>query len=101
MRAVVPFRNKREIGVIVGVDTPTAGVTPKPVHSLPDGEPVLGPALLELCRWISQYYVVPLGIAIRTVLPNALTSHAAPAPPRKKQRVATLGVEIASLVQRE
>src|SRR5689334_18657033 len=69
MRAVVPFRNRREIGVIVGPSEPQAGITPKPVVALPDSEPVVGKALLSLGEWIAEYYVVPLGIAIRTALP--------------------------------
>ena len=101
MRAVVPFRNRREIGVIVEVAGAPNGVTPKPVFALPDTEPVLSDELLRLCRWISDYYVVPLGLAIRTVLPAALGSHTAPEPSRKTRRVASLGVALESLVQRD
>jgi primosomal protein N' (replication factor Y) (superfamily II helicase) len=101
MRAVVPFRNRREIGVIVETAGAPNGVTPKPVNALPDTAPVLGDELLRLCRWMSEYYVVPLGVAIRTVLPAALGSHAEPEPSRRTRRVAALGVELASLVQRD
>jgi len=86
MRAVVPFRNKREMGVIVGVGELAPGVTPKKVFALPDTEPVIGEDLLAVCQWIAEYYVVPLGIAIRTVLPAALGSQAAPEPSRRTRR---------------
>jgi primosomal protein N' (replication factor Y) (superfamily II helicase) len=101
MRAVVPFRNRREIGVIVETADAPNGVTPKPVAALPDTEVVLGDELLRIARWMSDYYVVPLGVAIRTVLPAALGSHDEPEPSRRTRRVATLGVELASLVQRD
>ena len=78
MRAVVPFRNRKEIGVIVSEGREQNGVIPKPVDSLPDAEPVIGASLLSLCEWMAEYYVVPLGIAIRTALPGALASHVAP-----------------------
>ncbi|MDB4874603.1 MAG: primosomal protein [Gemmatimonadetes bacterium] len=101
MRAVVPFRNRREMGVIVGVDEPADGVVPKLVHALPDTEPVLSADMLALCRWMSEYYIVPLGIAIRTALPAALSSQAAPAPTQKKRRVAVVQRELESLAQRD
>ena len=101
MRAVVPFRSRSEIGVIVEVVGAPDGVTAKPVAALPDTEPVLGDELLRLCRWMSEYYIVPLGIAIRSVLPAALGSHADPEPTRRTRRVAAVGVELASLVQRD
>ena len=101
MRAVVPFRNRREIGVIVGAGEPPAGVAPKPVIALPDTEPVLGAELLRLCRWISEYYVVPLGVAIRSVLPAALASHDVPEPARRTRRVASIRRELESLLRRD
>jgi primosomal protein N' (replication factor Y) len=101
MRAVVPFRNRREIGVIVSVETTSAGVSPKRVHELPDTEPVLSADLLALCAWISEYYIVPLGIAIRTALPAALTSEATPAPVRRHRRVATVLNDLESLAERD
>ena len=74
MRAVVPFRSRREVGVIVGPsEPPPSGIAPKRVLSLPDAEPVLGASVLALCRWMSEYYVVPLGLAVRSVLPSSMT----------------------------
>src|SRR5690242_3097402 len=68
MRAVVPFRNRREVGVIVGQAQPSDKVTPKRVHALPDAEPIMSPAMLDLARWLAEYYIVPLGVAIRSML---------------------------------
>ncbi len=101
MRAVVPFRNRREIGVIVAHADAAPGVTPKQVHALPDTEPVLSDAMLALCTWMAEYYIVPLGVAIRCALPAALSSHVAPEPPRRTRRVAVLRRDLASLIRRE
>src|SRR5947207_15818678 len=72
-RVVVPVRNRRELGIIVGPAQPAPGVTPKRVLQLPDAEPVLRGELLALCRWIAEYYVAPPGIFSRTALPTAIT----------------------------
>ena len=101
MRAVVPFRNRREMGVIVAIDELAPGITPKRVVALPDTEPVLSDEMLALCRWMSDYYVVPLGIAIRSAVPAVLLSQAAPAPAQKTQRIATLADTLPSLIDRD
>jgi primosomal protein N' (replication factor Y) (superfamily II helicase) len=101
MRAVVPFRNRREIGVIVGAAEPQAGVSPKAVALLPDAEPILSAEMLALCAWMAEYYIVPLGVALRCAMPAALASHVAPDPVRRKRRVAALRRDLPSLIHRE
>jgi primosomal protein N' (replication factor Y) len=101
-RVVVPLRNGREVGVCVGLsDVSPLKRRPKPVLESPDGKPAVGRSLLDLCKWMSDYYVVPLGVTLRTVLPAALTGADDPHPTQKKQRVVRLGVEIPSLLQRD
>jgi primosomal protein N' (replication factor Y) len=101
-RVVVPFRNKREVGICVGgADVTPLKRTPKAVLESPDAEPAISPELLELCRWMAEYYVVPLGIALRTALPAAMSGADDPTPSRKTQRVVRIGVEMPSLLHRE
>jgi primosomal protein N' (replication factor Y) len=101
-RVVVPLRNGKEIGVCVGVgDASPLKRKPKAILESPDAEPAVGRSLLELCRWISDYYIVPLGVALRTALPAALTGAEDPHPTRKTQRIVRLGVDIPSLLQRD
>src|SRR4051812_42434330 len=76
MRAVVPFRAKKLLGVIIGPSEPRPGVTIKRVAALPDERPVVAEALIRLADWMSRYYVVPIGIVMRTMLPVALTGAA-------------------------
>ena len=101
MRAVVPFRNRKEIGVIVGGSELPEGVTPKRVHALPDSEPVVSEGILSLCAWMAEYYIVPLGVALRTALPAALGSHATPEPSRRTRRVAEIRRDMPSLLRRD
>jgi primosomal protein N' (replication factor Y) len=101
-RVVVPLRNGKEIGVVVGIsDASPLKRKPKAVLESPDAEPAIGASLLELCKWMADYYIVPLGVTLRTVLPAALTGAEDPHPTRKTQRVVRVGVDIPSLLQRD
>jgi primosomal protein N' (replication factor Y) (superfamily II helicase) len=101
MRAVVPFRNRRQLGVIIGPATAAEGVRIREVHSLPDDAPVLDEGMLALCRWMAEYYVAPLGVVLRSVLPVALTGAATPTPSTRSRRVAVIAQELPSLMDRE
>ena len=101
-RVVVPLRSGKEVGVCIGVsDVSPLKRKPKAVLESPDAEPAVGPSLLELCKWMADYYIVPLGVVLRTVLPAALTGARDPRPSRKTRRVVKLGTDIPSLLQRD
>ncbi|MCC6318794.1 MAG: primosomal protein N' [Gemmatimonadaceae bacterium] len=110
-RVVVPFRSRREIGIVVGShdgDPPDSHAPDahsprvlKAVHAWPDAEAAIRPALLETCRWMAQHYVAPLGVALRSALPVLLTSATAPAPPGKRQRVVVIERLLDSLMARD
>ena len=101
-RVVVPLRSGKEIGVCVAVgDASPLKRKPKAVLESPDAKPAVSRSLLELCKWMSDYYIVPLGVALRTALPAALTGAEDPHPTRKTQRVVRIGVDIPSLLQRD
>ena len=101
-RVVVPLRSGKEVGVCVGLsDVSPLKRKPKAVLESPDAEPAIGRSLLELCKWMADYYIVPLGVVLRTVLPAALTGAETPHPSRKTRRIARLGAEIPSLLERD
>ncbi|MCC6152254.1 MAG: primosomal protein N', partial [Candidatus Hydrogenedentes bacterium] len=76
MRVVVPFQKRVETGTIVGLAAETEVDGVRALIDLPDDGPIFSNELLDLCRWISEYYccswgealhsAVPAGIAIRT-----------------------------------
>ena len=74
-RVLVPFRKGKEIGVVMGEAEPREGLKYKDVLAAPDDAPVLDAPMLALCRWIAEYYVTPLGVALRCALPAALTAN--------------------------
>ena len=69
-RVVVEVKNKVVTGFVVGLGK-SAGAPRdlKFVREVVDPDPVLGPELLWLARWISQYYVSPLGEVLAAMSP--------------------------------
>ena len=73
-RVLVPFRQQRMAGIVVDLHdrTPQSkgrNVRVKKILSALDTAPVLDHQLLKLGRWISDYYLAPLGEVFRTMLP--------------------------------
>jgi primosomal protein N' (replication factor Y) len=77
-RVVVPFRNEKLIGIVTRLhDEPPSQeqnesakpIAIKSIELVMDSEPILSDDLMELGRWISQYYLSPLGEVLRTMLP--------------------------------
>src|SRR5439155_25248863 len=82
-RVIVPLRQRRQLGFVVGEGQRRDGVPLKPILGAPDDQPVLDAPLLKLCMWIAEYYVAPLGVVLRTALPAALTGVDSPHPAQK------------------
>jgi primosomal protein N' (replication factor Y) len=81
-RVEVPFGkgNKPEVGFCVEADVPAEKIFRgkegagqlKAVKRVVDDEPLLGPELMELARWMSDYYVCPLGQVLSAMVPGAV-----------------------------
>ena len=74
-RVLVPFRNRRLTGVVVGEgpSPETLDFEVKAVLDVLDDVPVCTPALLDLTEWIADYYVCSWGEALKAVLPAGTT----------------------------
>jgi primosomal protein N' (replication factor Y) (superfamily II helicase) len=44
----------------------------KNISSIEDDRVLIGPALMELSRWMARYYATPLGIVLESVIPSAV-----------------------------
>ncbi|HCO93766.1 MAG TPA: primosomal protein N' [Phycisphaerales bacterium] len=85
-RVEVPFgrKNKLEKGFCVEADVPLEKSFAAPgkrhklktVISVMDKEPLLNAELMELARWISGYYVCPLGQVLAAIVPAAVKKNA-------------------------
>ena len=101
-RVVVPFRNATEIGICLGPANRAS--LPRKVRSItdvPDADPVLSADMIALCRWMADYYIVPIGLALRTALPSLLTGAAQPQPAKKTHRVVRIRADLPTLLERE
>ncbi len=72
-RVLVPFQREERIGWVVGPGERERTKGLRSVLDVLDERPTVPPDLLDLCRWMADYYVVPLGIALRAALPAVLS----------------------------
>ena len=72
-RVLVSFRNRAMTGVVVAISSrrpdPQRVKTVKEIVEALDPLPALAPKLVELGRWVSNYYVAPPGEVFRAMLP--------------------------------
>jgi primosomal protein N' (replication factor Y) len=69
-RVLVPLAARKAMGIVLRTGTRIApGIEVREVLRVLDPEPVLSAELLELGRWISEYYLAPLGEVFRGMLP--------------------------------
>lgn len=74
-RVLVPFGNRTITGFVVEYPASAPeGVSPKEITRIKDHEPLLAPDLLSLTRWISGYYLAPLGEAMNLAVPKGIDS---------------------------
>ncbi len=77
-RVIVPLGRREVMGIILNTDAPPPAAAPRealrPVASILDERPVMPPDLLDLCRWMSDYYFYPLGEVLKTALPSPIVS---------------------------
>jgi primosomal protein N' (replication factor Y) len=69
-RVIVPFGSRRVTGTVVGFPDGTRREGLKKIIEITTDR--LTPQLMKLARWMSDYYLHPLGLAIETMVPRAL-----------------------------
>ena len=71
-RVRVPVRTRTMLGTILELRETTEARGVKPIAEVVSAEPVLSPLLIQLGKWIADYYCCPLEAALRSVLPNVI-----------------------------
>src|SRR5215510_5114539 len=73
-RVVVPFRKRDMEGFVVGLRNDAVDdIEIHPITNIIDQSPLLRPEIFRLCRWISEYYVSPLGEVLKGALPPGIS----------------------------
>jgi len=68
-RVIVPFREQRLCGIVTELHDREPKFTTRHLSQVLDSTPALTPELMQLGRWIAQYYIAPVGEVFRTMLP--------------------------------
>ncbi|MDQ3199849.1 MAG: primosomal protein N', partial [Verrucomicrobiota bacterium] len=71
-RVRVPFRDKSLLATVVATldESPAEGI--KPILALIGEKPVLSASLIELARWMANYYCCPIETVMRSLLPQVI-----------------------------
>ncbi|MSR84748.1 MAG: primosomal protein N' [Candidatus Latescibacteria bacterium] len=70
---LVPVRRRQLTGFVVGFADPPPKVTEiLDLVRLVDRDSLLAPEVVELCRWLADYYFAPLGSALAAALPPGI-----------------------------
>jgi primosomal protein N' (replication factor Y) (superfamily II helicase) len=87
-RVRVPVGTRTMTGCVVRHDAVIEdGTDVRDVVETVDGEPLLPPAIVELCRWVADYYVAGIGDALAVAMPPGARGKASAF---RKRRIATL-----------
>lgn len=84
-RVRVPLRTRLVLATVVEVLEASPVRSPREIHEMIGGVPLIRPRLLEIARWISEYYCCSLETAMGCVLPQAVRQ--AKISPRKRNFV--------------
>lgn len=76
-RVMVPFGRRQAHGYIVGFAESSSYPNLKPVRKAIGKKPLVEENVLNLARWMADYYMAPVEQAVRTVLPSAVRDVAA------------------------
>ena len=68
-RVRVPVGSRTVTGCVVGHDATLEGDEPKAIVEAIDREPFLPAPVVDLCRWVAEYYMAGIGDAIAVAMP--------------------------------
>ena len=98
-RVEVPFRGRVVAGWVAGQGRRVPGL--RRVVSVLDKEPSVAGELWDLALWTADYYVAPLGMVLRAMVPAAMSQPSRqPAPPRRSVVVAVRQIGTLEEMQR-
>src|SRR5688572_7689485 len=101
-RVRVHFSGRTLTGWVLGPATDTGKLKQiRPIDKVLENEPSVPADLLDLCRWIADYYLAPVGFVLRAALPVLLTGGKRAEEPVKHRKIVRLTRELPSLQQRE
>ena len=96
-RVLVPLGRNVVTGYIVSLSDEISeeldDVDIKDAQELVDSTPVCTPEILELARWVAEYYACPLGEVIRAALPPGVSKATSQVKPKLRRVVRLLDID--------
>ena len=74
VRVLVPFGNRWTIALVVDLPLSSPISPLKPIRDVLDSSPVMTAELLQLCRWVSTYYMASFGEVLRAAMPHGFSA---------------------------
>jgi primosomal protein N' (replication factor Y) len=71
-KVIVSFGRRRTEGFVVGLSGASRVGTVKPLLGLAGGKALLSQPLIDLARWVADYYCAPFELAVRALMPGAV-----------------------------
>ncbi len=73
-RVRLPFRNRAAIGTVVDLlaESAVPEGSLRPLQAVIGEKAIISPVLIELARWMADYYCCPVETAMRSVLPQVI-----------------------------
>ncbi|MCP4024178.1 MAG: primosomal protein N', partial [Desulfobacteraceae bacterium] len=75
MRVLVPFGRRRVTGYILKRQETSDGYAVKKIVDILDDMPLFPESQIAFFKWISEYYIHPIGEVIKSALPSGLNRH--------------------------
>ena len=73
-RIIVPFGRRRITGYVLGTPHEVCDLSLKKVLDVLDDHPLFPESMVPFFKWISEYYMYPIGQVIMNALPGGLTT---------------------------
>ncbi len=70
LRVLVPVGPRRVWGTVLAIESSTPGFRVRKISGVPEPRLVVTPELLELCRWVADYYAAGLSEVLQAAVPS-------------------------------
>ena len=75
-RVKVPFGSRLVLGMVTALAETSPQTNLRPIDRVLSQQALVTPKVLELARWMADYYCCPLEVALKSVLPEAVRKEA-------------------------
>lgn len=72
-RVIVELKNKKITGVVINTQELDKSYNYKEINEVLDDNPIFTPKIINLIKWVSDYYISPLGEVYKTAFPLGLS----------------------------